>query len=181
MASDIKLVGVKNITDNLAKMTKKQRKSGAAGLYAIGNEVMTSAKKQTPVDTGILRKTGYVTLPQDKHGQTFVEIGFGGPAEEYSIPQHERTDYVHEAGNAKFLERPVDKSESTILDILAKFITSGATGLTGGGNRRDPFVPDKAVKSLRKKAEKRKARKGGQIVNPQRGKGGPNPNRKRDR
>ena len=68
--------------------------------------VMAEAKAQTPVDKGVLRDSGNVLAPEI--GPTSVEIvaGFGGAASAYAIVQHERLDFSHPVGNAKFLERP---------------------------------------------------------------------------
>ena len=90
----------------------------AAGVIEM-EKVMAEAKAETPVDKGILRDSGHV-LPPDI-GATEVEItaGFGGAASAYAIVQHERLDYSHPSGNAKFLERPFLAAIPSMVSSLA--------------------------------------------------------------
>ena len=80
--------------------------AGARALVVEGNETMTDAKEQTPVDTGTLRASGTVFPPERTATRATVSLGFGGAAT-YAVPVHERLDVSHpNGGNAKFLERP---------------------------------------------------------------------------
>ena len=90
----------------------------ATGIYALGNNIMTTSKPLTPKDLGVLRGSGFVTLPellqQRSHGGRFsskeyeVTVGFGGPAKAYAEAQHENEHYRHEEGEAKYLEKALD-------------------------------------------------------------------------
>ncbi len=77
----------------------------AAGVIEM-EKVMAEAKSQTPVDTGVLRDSGNVLPPSISPGSVEITAGFGGAASDYAIVQHERLDYSHPSGNAKFLEAP---------------------------------------------------------------------------
>ena len=68
---------------------------------------MTESKKQCPVDVGTLRSTGHVQGPETSGGHVVVTLGYGGPAAPYAIVQHERLDFHHTVGKAKFLEVPM--------------------------------------------------------------------------
>jgi len=68
--------------------------------------VMAEAKARTPVDTGTLRASGHVAPPDVGASLVKVVAGFGGAASDYAIVQHERLDFNHPSGEAKFLERP---------------------------------------------------------------------------
>lgn len=76
------------------------------GLYELAANVMDEARSLAPVDTGRLRKSGYVTRPR----RGGVELGFSafsesGSAVDYAIIQHEDTSLQHRVGGSKFLSR----------------------------------------------------------------------------
>ena len=93
-----------------------RRKLAAAGPLAVTalaaasveemERVMAEAKARTPVDTGTLRASGHVAPPDVGASLVKVVAGFGGAASDYAIVQHERLDFNHPSGEAKFLERP---------------------------------------------------------------------------
>ena len=58
-------------------------------LFLEGNMILGLAKDVfVPVDTGILRASGFVTRPVRAGNTVFVEIGFGGFAKDYALIQH---------------------------------------------------------------------------------------------
>lgn len=78
---------------------------------AIGEEIMTDIKASSPghgvpVDDGILRGTGRVDGP---NSQGDVELSFGGPTAPYAIVQHERVDFHHTVGEARYLVRGMER------------------------------------------------------------------------
>jgi len=85
-----------------------------------GEQVMTEAKRVTPVDTGTLRGSGHVKSPTVTRTRVEVILGFGGAASAYALYQHERTDLNHPGqGQAKYLERPFNAATSRIQRKLA--------------------------------------------------------------
>lgn len=104
-----------------------------AGLYLAANNVMTDAKRRVPVDTGTLRGSGYVTLPELVDGHPVVEAGFGGPASDYAVVQHEATELHHDVGEAKFLENAVNEAASRfardVATIASAAVAGGSTAL----------------------------------------------------
>lgn len=87
------------IKRELRNLSRRFENAGNAGIYALGVLIMREAKERTPVDTGALKASGYVTMPKDKK----VELGFGGPAEEYALIQHEVDWYNHRVGEDHYL------------------------------------------------------------------------------
>ena len=92
----------------LADVLTKQKLPG--GLRGIGEEIMTDIKSSAPghgvpVDTGALRATGRV----EQLTPTLVELGFGDDAVDYALVQHERVDYQHTVGEARYLVRGVER------------------------------------------------------------------------
>lgn len=80
----------------------------AEGLYTEANLIMTRSKADfVPVDLGTLRGSGHVQDPETDRTKVTVTMGYGGAASAYALVQHERTDYHHTVGQAKYLEQPV--------------------------------------------------------------------------
>lgn len=89
------------------------RATGKA-LFTEAEQVMTAAKGLTPVDTGALRASGYVEVPNLADDGVSVELGFGGPAKDYAEIVHENLNAHHDVGQAKFLEQPLNDAQSRI-------------------------------------------------------------------
>ena len=101
--------------DGLDKLQARLEASGkdapnrlAGGLFVEGNKIMTISKRDfVPVDKGPLRASGHVKRPVVKAKTAQVTLGYGGAAAAYALIQHERTDFRHTVGQAKYLEKPV--------------------------------------------------------------------------
>lgn len=97
-----------------ARVERLGREGGSAvgsGLRLIGELIMTDVKasrpgRGVPVDRGVLRSTGRVRGPR-KDGS--VLLSFGGAAAPYALVQHERIDFNHTVGEARYLVRGVER------------------------------------------------------------------------
>lgn len=99
----VKVTGVREIQRQIRKVAREIGPAAMAiGIYAAGNEIMRTSKRRVPVDLGVLRASGYVTLPDDIFNPE-VEMGYGGPAVAYAVRQHE----THRS-QKKFLESAVN-------------------------------------------------------------------------
>lgn len=108
MASvSVKIEGLEKIRAAIEKAKKRGVEAVASALYVAAGVVMTEAKQRAPVDLGPLRNSGYVTLPEASSAPQ-VELGFGGAAKEYALIQHERLEFKHEVGEAKYLENAIN-------------------------------------------------------------------------
>jgi hypothetical protein len=47
-------------------------------------------------------------------------MSFGGAAEDYAVVQHERLDYFHTTGQAKYLESVLNESREHMLARIAR-------------------------------------------------------------
>ena len=105
------LTGQKALRFKLSESSLKGAKASGNAMYLLACDIMRTSKAMTPVKTGVLQRSGYVTKPRKVAASTAgVEIGYGGPAEKYAVIQHERTDYNHPGGGeSKFLEKAMDK------------------------------------------------------------------------
>lgn len=94
-------------------------------LYREGSEIIGVSQDQyAPVDVGVLRSSGFVDLPEYSGTHVSVQIGYGGAAEDYALVQHERLDFHHTVGQAKYLERPMLEAENGLEARLAADIRS---------------------------------------------------------
>lgn len=95
------------------RFAESMDKPTGEAVRGIGEEIMTDVKasrpgKGVPVDIGTLRASGRVLGP-DRQGR--VTLVFGGPAAPYALVQHERMDFVHTTGEARYLVRGVERWE----------------------------------------------------------------------
>lgn len=103
-------------------------------LYRIGEEIMAKSKPLVPVDTGALRASGHVSLPEfHSSGQFSVTLGYGGVAGGmvggdvgYAVYVHENLEAHHTVGQAKYLEQPLREMEPRLAERLVALIRSGA-------------------------------------------------------
>lgn len=99
--------------EDIARYAKDLEGEVGGALFRIGEEIMTDVKdsgpnKGVPTDLGNLKNSGTVKLP-DANGD--VRVGFGGPAAPYALVQHERLDFSHDEGEARYLVRGVERWE----------------------------------------------------------------------
>lgn len=125
----LEILNIKEVTGDLEKL-KGTIPKAAIALHREHEEIMTTAKLRTPVDTGTLRASGHVK-PVSIEKSAIVSIGgFGGAAKEYAIYVHERIvsrsgkPVFHKVGRAKFYE-------SAILDAVPELTTRLANRIKG--------------------------------------------------
>lgn len=140
MAVSMRIDGMEALLASLDGLRGRAEVNIPKILYRIGEQIMTEAKRQTPVDTGNLRASGHVTQPQWVNTWCHVTLGFGGPAGAgagqtkpvgYAVFVHENLTARHPVGNAKYLERPMlawaSKLEAKIAaDLRAELVRTGA-------------------------------------------------------
>ena len=125
---NVRTIGLENVLRNMTILERDITKVVGETLFQESEKVMTEIKTIpiVPVDTGVLRATGHVELPERTATGINVELGFGGPAVIYAAVQHERLDYHHPVGQAKYLEGPVRNNirnfTARIIRALRKFI-----------------------------------------------------------
>lgn len=116
MRVTIRLKGDKEARAWLVQLSKLFPRAAAAALYEEGVAIGRLAQQKAPVREGDLESSMYVALPAGSGAETMVEVGFGS---DYAIIQHERTDYQHAKGEAKFLERAGAERARTLLQRVA--------------------------------------------------------------
>lgn len=106
----------------------------ASAIYIEGEETISKAKPQTPVDEGPLRNSGHVQPPEMFVDEIDVELGFGGPAGAgnqggetndedvgYAVYVHEDLTAQHNPPTkAKYLEDPVEERRSGMTNRVVR-------------------------------------------------------------
>lgn len=82
------LKGKDSVVRKLLEATDRLKGAAAAALYQEGLALDAEAVKRTPVDTGRLRASHYVSPPVQEGSGLTVEVGFGT---EYAVYVHEMT------------------------------------------------------------------------------------------
>lgn len=94
------------------------------GLKEAGEELLKESNSRAPVDSGDLRKAGFVEVDD-----LTVQVGYK-PAKGYPYftRQHEDMDYQHpRGGGPKFLENAEQATRGDVANIVARHIR-GAVG-----------------------------------------------------
>jgi hypothetical protein len=94
------------LTDGLHGFRSRYRAALAAAVTLEAEELITASEPLVPVDEGVLRGSGHVAPAEETIDGVSVTCGYGGAAEAYALVQHERLDYHHRVGQAKYLEEP---------------------------------------------------------------------------
>lgn len=125
--------GASRVGQRLARVAALEPSVAAGVLYRSAEEILTQAKRLTPVDTGALRASGHVQLPVSEPTRGVgVELGFGGVAGAgnqggesnpedvgYALIVHEDLLARHTVGQPKYLEVPVRAAVQTVTQQLA--------------------------------------------------------------
>lgn len=149
MNISVSVAGVAAVERNLAKLGASAPTALGAEFFAEANNTITEAKRLAPVDLGNLRGSGHVQLPTITGSRVTVEAGFGGPAMignvgsantqpvNYALVQHERLDYHHTVGQAKYLETPLKQRSvglpARIARALQRWLNRGGTARGAAG------------------------------------------------
>lgn len=116
----VEVKGDKEVIAKLAAYSLNATRAMANALYEEAQGLITEAKEETPKDTGALRSSGHVELPQIEGTKVTVEAGFGGAAVDYAIYVHEDLEAYHTNGKAKYLEDPLNRRSRGMDDRIAE-------------------------------------------------------------
>lgn len=116
-AIQFRLVGARQVSANLRTIARKSPSEFGRAAYAEAEIEMTEARLRTPVDTGVLRASGYVAPPEVRGQDVSVELGFNTP---YAVAVHENLESFHKVGQAKYLESVLVESAPFMAARIAK-------------------------------------------------------------
>lgn len=118
----VRVLGVAEVKGAMRRYGRAANGALLGGLFMEGEKIMAVSKTEVPVDEGILRSTGHVKPPEEVAGVAVVELGYGGPAAPYAVVQHERLDYKHRVGKARYLADPAEAHAPQIPRNIARHI-----------------------------------------------------------
>lgn len=129
----VTILGIDRLMAKLATAGVLAEVATGGALYRVANRIFAESQREVPVDTGTLRASGHVTLPEKRGAETVVTIGYGGPAQAYAFWVHERLDLHHAPPTkAKYLEDPVVRGQATFKhDMGAELRIALEGGLKG--------------------------------------------------
>lgn len=114
--SGITIQGTEELTRTLATLGEHALHGAKVALKEAAEEIMTEAKKRTPVLTGALRASGHVLAPEVAGDKIGITLGFGGPAGSgnqgetndehvgYAVYVHFDLTKSHKVGRTLYLE-----------------------------------------------------------------------------
>lgn len=112
MKANVRIKGLKKISRKIEAMRREAGDETASGLRILGEMVMTDVKNARP-GAGVPKKTGNLMRSGDVTGpdtEDVVRLTFGGSAAPYALVQHERKDYAHKLGEARYLIRGLERA-----------------------------------------------------------------------
>ncbi|QDP63947.1 MAG: hypothetical protein Unbinned3992contig1000_61 [Prokaryotic dsDNA virus sp.] len=135
------------------------RDAAIAALYDEATDIINKSIPITPLDNGDLRRSAFVTRPQDEGPKVSVELGYGGFASKYALAVHEMGTGKSRKRNAtgqfisggginwsepgtgnKYLEKPFDaakRGQARRIELNAyKRFLSGFTAILPQHNQR---------------------------------------------
>jgi ornithine cyclodeaminase/alanine dehydrogenase-like protein (mu-crystallin family) len=110
--------GAKELSKALTELKTETPAATAAAMYGAAQIIMVQAPENAPVLEGWLQSGGYVTKPSaSTTGKASVDMGFGGPAEDYLVRQHE----THKT-KAGYFARAIMSEAKRAEAFMAKFM-----------------------------------------------------------
>jgi len=122
MALKLNTASLNRVLRNIKIEGDKLGKKAGAALFIEGQEILTRSRQDfVPTDLGILKSDSGVTPPSRTSKGPEVTIWYGaGPAKDYAVVQHERTDFKHDDGGPFYLERPLLEAVSGMAKRLGR-------------------------------------------------------------
>jgi len=148
MKMRLTVTGEKEVQAEIARMSVRYPGAFAAALYSEGVGIYNEARNRVPVDSGYLRDSAYVTKPNPKAQNISLEVGFGA---EHASLQHQKTEYRHTQGQAKYLQNTMEKLSPGFLQRLA---TATQKNVAAGIETVTAAVPSRKGSRLRGRASR---------------------------
>jgi len=117
------IFGEASLIASLKASEKKLISDAKTGMNKSTGEIQAKSVKDTPRDSGDLRKRSYTSKAEFDGKDVIGNVGYESPESKftrdgYAIYVHEMTGNKHDIGKAKFLEDVVKKSGDMFLKTL---------------------------------------------------------------
>lgn len=117
--SGFELRGGDEMAARMGKAYADGIRGAVRGLGLASEHILGVSNNQVPHEMGDLERDGAASVDPDLL-QAAVSYGRNAETAEYAVPQHERMDYVHDAGrNAKYLENALNSEAAVAAQIIA--------------------------------------------------------------
>lgn len=110
----------RDLAEALDRYGRRAQTAIAKALYREAEGIMAQSKELVPVDTGALRSSGHVRVPELRDRSATVVLGYGGPAAPYALYVHEDLNAFHKVGMAKYLEVPFRAAQGGMAERIAR-------------------------------------------------------------
>ena len=108
--ADFEIRGVQDMIRRLGATKAQVHDACGEGLFRFGSKIMSISRAEyVPYDTHTLQRSGKTDEPEWSGDTVTVLLHYGDDARAYALIQHERTDFHHPHGQAKYLETPVKR------------------------------------------------------------------------
>jgi hypothetical protein len=123
----IEITGGKALDRKMRELGPRALQAAAGSLYRSSERIMTRSKDHfCPVDTGNLRATGHVRMPEVQGKEVRVVMGYGGTAGGkpvgYAVYVHEVNKNYKNGKQWKYLETPLKEAIPDIVRALREDI-----------------------------------------------------------
>jgi hypothetical protein len=116
-----KLTGEEAMLRKLRKLERTYPDKMELAITVEAELIMTRSKSSfVPVRLGALRTSGHVEKAERVGRIVLVRLVYGGVSAPYAIIQHERLDFQHKVGEAKYLERPLNQAVPGMAKRMAR-------------------------------------------------------------
>jgi len=102
----------------LEQTAKNLPKAVGLAIYRAAVEIMHEAKPLTPMDTGQLRRSRFITKPYLVQGGPFVILGY---STRYAVFVHEATWIPHSPGRSKYLQKAIQNVSGDLGEKIARW------------------------------------------------------------
>lgn len=118
--SGFEMKGGEEMARRIAGAAAGARRGQVRGLELAGQHVLGVSNSQVPHELGDLERDGAASVDPDTLTSA-VSYGRNPETAKYAVPQHERMDYVHDAGrNAKYLENAFNSERQVAAQIITE-------------------------------------------------------------
>ena len=121
--------------DVVKRDVERYRQAAIAALFDEATRIINKSIPVTPLDTGDLRRSAFVSRPKFEGNTVEVELGYGGFASQYALIVHEmpESNNFQEPGTGpKYLEKPFDaakrgQAKRLQTDAMRRFLSNYMT------------------------------------------------------
>ena len=116
-----KLTGEEAMLRKIRKLQRTYPDKMEMAITVEAELIMTRSKASfVPVKLNALRSSGHVEKAERVGRIVLVRLVYGGVSAPYAIIQHERLDFQHKVGQAKYLERPLNEAVPGMAKRMAR-------------------------------------------------------------